>query len=182
MTRPLFASEHIEITEDDRDCWCTPDYVIDRVVLVLDRIDLDPCSNQYSKVPALTKWTRAHDGLSQDWSEHRTVYCNPPYSDPDPWMFLCSMHPTNYAGRKPAEVIACIKSDTSTQWWHRRIWKRAAAICFPSKRIEFTPPPGIQRSSPDFATALVYYGQRPLTFDAGFADIGHIDFPGARPR
>lgn len=173
MTLPMFAAEDITATAEDRDCWCTPAYIVDAVHGAFDGegVDLDPCSNRYSAVRAREAWTRSHDGLSRDWSRFRTVYCNPPYSDPGPWMDLCAVHPEH--GRKH-EVIACIKSDTSTAWWHRSIWPKASAICFPTRRVEFVPPPGVTASTPNFAVALPYWGRRPERFVDAFTPIGKV--------
>lgn len=40
-------------------------------------------SEDNAKLPRF--WTKATDGLSQDWRGER-VYCNPPYSSIEPWV------------------------------------------------------------------------------------------------
>lgn len=173
ITAQLFGAEHIETSDSDSDSWCTPHYVLDAVRSVLGQtIDLDPCSNSRSVVDARVQLTVAHDGLSYDWSQHRTVYCNPPYSDPSPWLLRCARHAETV---QSGEAIALVKSDTSTKWWHSWVFGgHAKAICFPFRRINFIPPPGSEgKNGANFAVALVYYGHRRWIFEEGMAILGH---------
>lgn len=150
---PLFAAEHV-VVDADRDWWCTPPCLVEAVREALGgTIDLDPCSNPLSTVGARLTYCAADDGLSQPWHDHMRIYCNPPYSDPAPWMERCA----DAAERDSCRVIGCIKADTSTAWWHRQIWGRAKAVCFPRRRVAFLPPPGVEASAPDFAVALPFW-------------------------
>lgn len=65
----LFLSEETE--------WLTPWTVLDRAVVALAAIDLDPCADAGRHVPAGTHFTVADDGLAQPW--HGRVFLNPPY-------------------------------------------------------------------------------------------------------
>lgn len=171
MTLALFDSEHIQVTDDNRDSWCTPQEVVDCLVRFAEEcetgvIDTDPCSNSRSIVPARTRYTIADDGLSKPW--RGLVFVNPPYSDPTPWMLRCATaHIDN--GR---HVIACIKADPSVKWWSH-VWT-AKAICFPDHRIDFTPPPGVESSSNNFASALPYWGSKTNAFERCFAPLGKV--------
>lgn len=144
MTIPLFAAEHIEVDDDSRDTWTTPREVVDCLQRMSKAWDLDPCSNSRSIIPARVKWTPADDGLAHRW--FGWTYCNPPYSDPTPWMAKC-------ASGEADVVVGCIKCDPSVRWWNSYVWK-AVAICLPDHRLEFDPPPGVKPSSNNFASAL----------------------------
>ena len=60
--------------------WGTPPKYVDAVRKCFGgRIDLDPCSNEYSVVHAETEYRLPeHDGLSESWN-YPTIYVNPPY-------------------------------------------------------------------------------------------------------
>jgi transcriptional regulator with XRE-family HTH domain len=62
----------------ERDVRFTPPEILERIVHVLGRIDLDPCGDSTSPVRATTIFTEADDGLSQTWFGR--AYVNPPFS------------------------------------------------------------------------------------------------------
>ena len=66
------------------DCeWYTPVDIVEGVKVVLGGVDLDPASSEAANVhiQASRFFTKAEDGLSQDWSGK--VFMNPPFSDSD---------------------------------------------------------------------------------------------------
>lgn len=172
MTIPLFAAEYIVV--DDRDWWCTPQWLVDVVREALGgQIDLDPCSNPFSLVGASCTIGAAQDGLSSPWHAPIRGYCNPPYSAPEPWVRRCADE-----GDRGSLWVGCIKSDTSTAWWHAQIWSRAKAICFPRRRVDFIPPPGIEASTANFPVALPFWapchGYHVETFAKAMCKIGKV--------
>ena len=88
--------------------------------------DLDPCScpPDLSHVPAKTMWTVDDDGLSKDW--FGTVWMNPPYSKPDPWVkkFI-----KNGAG------VALLPTSGGAYWFYE-LWDASDGI-MPLKMISF---------------------------------------------
>ena len=60
--------------------WGTPKKYVDAVrEFFHGKIDLDPCSNEYSIVHAITEYCLPfHDGLKESWN-FPTIYVNPPY-------------------------------------------------------------------------------------------------------
>lgn len=62
--------------------WYTPAAYIEAARAVMGRIDLDPASSEIANrtVGAKTYFTAESDGLNQSWSEHNTIWMNPPYS------------------------------------------------------------------------------------------------------
>lgn len=156
---------------EDRDAWTTPIEIVQLVWRVFE-VDLDPCSNRFSKVNARTSWTISDDGLAQDWNVCRRpcIYMNPPFSAPGPWMrMLRAMAESN-----GANAIACVKSDTSTTWF-RDCWS-ARAICFPWRRVKFDPPPSVKASTPNFPVAFPCWGDDGVVarFTEVFAELGKV--------
>ena len=161
MTIPLFDRDD----RDDRDSWCTPPCIVDRLVRLWPHgIGLDPCSNERAIVPARVRLDIQDDGLDFDWSAHAPVYVNPPYSESGPWLRKL------VASR--CEGVACILCDPSVSWW-RDVWE-ADAICFPSRRIQFLAPPGVAASSFNRPVALPYFGKRVAAFASAFATLGKV--------
>lgn len=62
--------------------WCTED----RICLLLEEffqgpVDLDPCSNRWSRVKANEAWTleNGSDGLVGNWGKYNKIFVNPPF-------------------------------------------------------------------------------------------------------
>ena len=67
--------------------WCTPHKYVNAIKRFWNgKIDLDPCSNEYSVVEAEVEYRLPmHDGLKESWN-YPTVYVNPPYgADREPY-------------------------------------------------------------------------------------------------
>jgi phage N-6-adenine-methyltransferase len=126
------------------DCWATPQKLFDEI----DREGLftvDVCAEAGSaKSP--NYWTIHDDGLSQDWSKHR-VYCNPPYSNIEPWVEKCRT-------AELACLLVPVASDSG--WFHKAIWF-ATVIDFFRGRINFIPPDGITASSCNGRHCLIWF-------------------------
>lgn len=59
----------------------TPSYIIERVIKVLGKIELDPTSNSLKSIPADRHLTITENCLTTDWKNPKTVFMNPPYSN-----------------------------------------------------------------------------------------------------
>ena len=90
--------------------WQTPKHIIDAVIEVLGTIDLDPCADEARTVTAEHHFTKADDGLDQDW--HGRVYMNPPYGrEIEPWVKpLCR----EYRMGRTTQAIALVPARTDT--------------------------------------------------------------------
>jgi DNA N-6-adenine-methyltransferase (Dam) len=164
MTLPLFDRDGD--SWGDRDSWCTPPAIIDRLLqLWPEGIDLDPCSNVHSIVPARLRFDASADGLDVEWDSHSTVYVNPPYSDSSVWM-------RKFAALRAAEAVGCVLCDPSVSWW-RHVWS-CDAVCFPYRRMQFLAPPGVAASSFNRPVALPYRGRRPGAFAEAFGSLGKV--------
>src|SRR4030042_5752712 len=81
--------------------WGTPEKYVKAVRDFFGRhIDLDPCSNEYSIVDAITEYRLPkHDGLRESW-DFPSIYDNPPYgidkergASLKKWLCRCAMAP-----------------------------------------------------------------------------------------
>lgn len=115
--------------------------------------DLDPCSNEWSRMPArISHWlSDGEDGLARPW-KGRTLWLNPPYSDPWPWL--------RRTAQWPGVGLALVKHDHTTRWW--RDFVRGRLRCNLHKRVAFESPRGPQKAAP-FPSTLVL-------FDSGLID------------
>lgn len=152
----------IDIAENTRDSWCTPQWLCDLLPLV----DLDPCSNPRSRVRA-----RRHimlestimvplssgpdgeivsgDGLGAVWEG--SIFINPPYSNIKPWAEMLGY----WVGRKRvAGAGVLVNADSSTRWWASLVDELPLRFDF-NKRIQFEPPPGVKASTNSKPQALL---------------------------
>lgn len=68
---------------NDGDEWYTPPWLFRALGIEFSLDVCAPLDQTYSAVPADKHLTIEDDGLAQHW--HGTVWCNPPYSKPEPW-------------------------------------------------------------------------------------------------
>lgn len=161
------SQQNVHFSSESKE-WYTPPKIIERVLMIFDEIDLDPCSNSKTKpnVPARQLYTKEDDGLAHDW--HGRVYMNPPYGDViDAWI---SKLIVEYQAGHVDTAIALIPSRTDTDWFWP-VWRYP--ICFVHGRLKFITPDGTNGSAP-FASAIAYLGDDVRSFARWFGDLGHI--------
>jgi phage N-6-adenine-methyltransferase len=116
----LFDVEH-EMSNDD---WWTPPYIFVALDLTFD-IDVAAPPGGVPYIPATRHYSINDDGLTQPWAGR--IWCNPPYSQPAPWLHRMAEHRNG---------IAMLPADTSTDWWHQ--WATTAdEWCFLRRRVRF---------------------------------------------
>lgn len=71
----------VQVNEGDE--WYTPQWLFDALGVKFEIDVCAPLDPTYSSVPAARRFTIEDDGLAQPWEG--TVWCNPPYSKPEPW-------------------------------------------------------------------------------------------------
>lgn len=71
------------IADSDGDSWFTPTWLFDQMALTFDLDVCAPRNSEHRTVPAGSYYTEDDDGLTSPW--HGLVWCNPPYSKPEPW-------------------------------------------------------------------------------------------------
>jgi phage N-6-adenine-methyltransferase len=67
-------------------------------------------------------WTRVSDGLEQSWAGQR-VWCNPPYSNIEPWVVKAWDSWEGTYERDSAELIVMLlpANRTEQKWWQRYV-------------------------------------------------------------
>ncbi len=154
----------------DKDETRTPLSILDPVEAALGPIEFDPCGHPHAKimdatVVLLPKYrglegglTRTGsviygDGLALDWSGRGLMFCNPPYSDVEPWA---------EKRHEADEVVYFVPVRTANKWW-ARTFDDADAICFLYDRVKHVD----MKAHADFHQCLVYYGPRTRVFFEG---------------
>lgn len=154
------------LTRDDR---YTPAWLVAAARQALGQIALDPASSHLAQtvVQAERFYTPAEDGLAAPWAG--TVFLNPPYSNPLPWVARLLWHYDQ--GAVPAAVV--LTGCAASPRWAQLLAGRAAAICYPARRVNFWP-----RRPSDNGNAgdnLVWYlGPDRDRFAAAFAAYGVV--------
>jgi hypothetical protein len=150
---------------------------VEAVRAVLGEIMLDPCSNEWSKVGALTEWRLPEDGLRHEWN-FATVYVNPPYgSDQERgtriihWLKKCAEAQDLYG----SEVIALVPIAANTAHWKQYVWPKAQAICFLyDTRLRFLVRGRDDGKGAPMACAAVYWGPNKARFAEVFRQHGAV--------
>jgi hypothetical protein len=141
--------------------WCTPPGIYQPIVDFFGQIDLDPCTNNHSCVPATRKVMLPEDGLSVPWDGN--VYCNPPYGR--------GLRKWVDKAASSQSVIMLLPAAVGTKHWQEVIFRTAQAVCFIKGRVKFV---GATASAP-MDCALVYWGtKRGDVFKAQFASVGKV--------
>lgn len=124
MIQPqLFTTEQHELTSDD---WYTPKWLFDALGLHFS-IDVACPPGGPWHTPCDTYFTQADDGLAQEW--HGTVFMNPPYSKPTPWVQRFIDH-----GDGIALMVLC-KSK-----WFESLWQHDNTALIYLRQIKFERP------------------------------------------
>jgi len=138
---------------DENDEWYTPLWLFDALGVWFH---MDPCSPGYppSSVPAQRHFTKADNGLTQEWSGH--VWLNPPFSSKGLWYDRMTRH---------GDGIALMPARTETIDLQRHM-QAADAMLFLRSRVYFErgSRPGANRvdgqtTCPPFGIVLCAYGE-----------------------
>lgn len=121
MDEALFSSKSSE--------WATPQAFFNELNAEFG-FTLDPCcTHENAKCPR--HYTKAENGLLQDWSGER-VFCNPPYGRECPiWIEKCATE-----AQKGATVVALLPARTDTIAFHKYIYGKAE-VRFIKGRLRF---------------------------------------------
>lgn len=161
----------------DPDSWRTPNTkdqpVVDLVKKALGgSIWLDPCSGSSSNIPASVRYYKDDDGLAQHQTWSKSVFINPPFSDPYPWVERCCMETAR--GNVSAAVMLLKAGVVSNVGTGELINKYASALCYWRGRINFLNDEGNPIKGSDFDCVFVYFGSRLDLFREAFGGRGTI--------
>lgn len=131
---------HFSSQTDD---WATPQDFFDRLDAIFD-FTLDPCADaKNAKCPQY--FTRADDGLAQNWDGER-VFMNPPYGrEIAAWV--------KKASEARALVVCLLPARTDTRWWHDYVVGGGASIFYLKGRLHF----GDGQAPAPFPSAVVIF-------------------------
>jgi hypothetical protein len=106
----------------------TPKWLFDALGVVFD-LDVSAPLDLQTHVPSRNKYTVVDDGLIQPWFGN--VWCNPPYSQPTPWVEKFIYHRCGIA----------LLPMTRGKWWFK-LWNEADAIMPVAHNLKFELPDG----------------------------------------
>jgi hypothetical protein len=159
--------------------WCTPPKYVNAIKRFWNgKIDLDPCSNEYSVVNAEVEYRLPeHDGLKESWN-YPTVYVNPPYgADRErgttikDWLAKC----VNTHRSCGSEVIALVPVATNTSHWKKFVFGVADAVCFLyDTRLRFLENGIDTGKGAPMACCLIYWGDNVKGFRENFMQYGAV--------
>ena len=129
--------------------WATPQDFFDRLNAEF-KFTLDPCASAENH-KCDKYYTKAEDGLIQDWSGE-TVFCNPPYGR-EIGRWVCKCFHEVFDGKCPCAVML-IPARTDTRWFHDYIYNKAEIRFIPG-RLKFNS----QKNSAPFPSMVVVFQQ-----------------------
>lgn len=140
--------------EDPRDCWATPPELAKNLIEEFGCTWDAACDNDNCVFPGLVvppQW----DGITSLKTYERPAWCNPPYSDIQPWVSAACLR----AGDMFAVTVMLLPVRTGRRWFLSAVEAPALReLSFFWGRIEFLPPPGVEPSSPRFDNMLLVFG------------------------
>jgi len=146
------------------DEYATPRWLVKSINRGVNGVDLDPCSGA-EKVPiADERYTEEDDGLANPW--FKTVYCNPPYSEPDKWV---NKGISEFSKNDVDLIVFLVKGDASTDWWHD-LYERASFVCFIDRRLSF----GENKGTAPFCSHIFTVGEPTDELLEELEDIGAV--------
>jgi len=168
---PASAEVRRVSSQQGNDEYGTPRWLIRRLTDAIGgRFALDPAAGAEPTPIAEERYTKAEDGLSQDWtSADGPIYLNPPYSNPEPWLQRLSAAVDPDARVGPDFAVALTKMDTSTGWFHDHLTD-ATVLCLLSDRLSYYG----GESSASFASGLSVFGDPPRPLLETLGDVGAL--------
>jgi hypothetical protein len=159
--------------------WGTPEKYVTAVKRVFDgEIDLDPCSNGHSIVPAKVQYSLPEsDGLKRSW-DFQHIFVNPPYGIDQErgtsikhWLYRCAVANRHHG----SEVIALVPVATNTGHWKNYVFGRATAVCFLyDTRLRFLIEGRDEGKGAPMSCAMVYWGKNFNRFSDVLSDHGAV--------
>ena len=161
-------------TSDKKD-WGTPPKYVNLITQMFPIIELDPCSNDYSIVPALVNYKLPQNGLEESWN-FKTIYVNPPYgrdmgngTHVSHWLDRCTEAHLEYG----SEVLALIPVATNTKHWKNNIFLKSTGVCFlEDTRLKFLNNGVLSKKGAPMACAMIYWGKDYNKFYDIFSAVG----------
>lgn len=141
--------------------WHTPAWLRTLAWEVLERIDLDPATDERNQLRAARFFTREQDGRAHRWTDSAgvlgNVWMNPPYGKgiTELWTADAALYGL---GHPESRMLSLVPARPGARWY-RRFTGQAQLFCELDGRVRFELPDGTP--APDQArwgSVLVYYG------------------------
>ena len=192
------------LLSSENEHWLTQPDFLRLVVAVLGSIDIDPCTNRASIVPANHHcYAGEQDGLTIPWVGR--LFCNPPYGNKIPLWTTAMRLRAGIGGLRSCELIGLIPARVDTEWCQRDVFAAADAWVFWSGRLTFWQPgdpsafdksgkrlrPSVRADDEvgpcldrhgnpmpaPFPSLVPYYGPDPVGFGRVFGRYGPVTIP-----
>jgi ParB family chromosome partitioning protein len=162
---------HVSFNSGENE-WYTPKYIIDAVVKVMGKIDVDPASSEIANktINAKIFYTIETNGLKQKWTGN--VWLNPPYSQPLIFEFseaVCK----KFEKEEFEEICILVNNATETKWFQNML-KICSSVCFLNGRVKFIDVKGNPNSAPLQGQAIIYMGSNTVGFKKIFNELGVV--------
>lgn len=157
--------------------WNTPPKYIDAILKFWPQIDLDPCANEYSLVPALNKIELPKDGLKESWDYPR-IFVNPPYGRDSErktsiYNWINKGFDANIEYR--SELLYLIPVATNTSHFKEIIFPYFFDICFlADTRLKFYKNGVEDKKGAPMACCMCYIGENSRKFEEVFSKYGKV--------
>lgn len=126
------------------------------------RFALDPASGAQPIQIGKTEFDKSDNGLRTSWAvSGSSVYLNPPYSNPEPWLNRLTHFVQPDDEKKLDFGVALLKADPSTHWFQTFICE-STVLAFPDRRLAFyNPETGEQMETPPWPVVIALFGDPP---------------------
>lgn len=159
--------------------WCTPPKYVNAIRKFFGgKIDLDPCTNQWSIIKAEVEFQLPdRDGLRVEWN-YSSVFVNPPYGADRTrgttirdWLRKCAETHRKYG----AEVLGLVPVATNTRHWKLYVWGAATGVAFLyDTRLRFLVEGREGGKGAPMSCAMIYWGPRYKDFEKAFIKFGAV--------
>jgi phage N-6-adenine-methyltransferase len=162
-----------EATDDEEggsDEYGTPRWLVRALLGAIGGLfGLDPAAGAEPMQIGETRFTKADDGLSKSWTGVDSIYLNPPYSNPEPWLRKFANTFAAPEAKRPEFGVALTKTDTSTEWFQQYLIQ-GTVYCFPDERLSFF---GAGNDA-DFPNMFTVFGEPPEALLDELASMGAL--------
>lgn len=149
----------------------TPPWLVEKIRRTLGGIELDPCTcDEAQKIVAADRYyTIEDDGLSQEWTAS-TLYLNPPYSGPRPWIEKWK----DQSSRDPKQRSCVLVRLAFATRWSKILYDHGDVAVFLWDRVRFLDHRGNDTGKGKIDSALVFVGTRYNNVERHFGDVGKV--------
>lgn len=141
------------MSDHARDSWATPIHIFQKLHARFG-FTIDVCATaENAKLPRFI--SPEQDGLKAPWGlVVDTAWCNPPYSDPAPWLSKADIE---YRERR-VRTVMLLNYCCDRNYFRRFLSMPYVHIVHVNPRIQFVPPEDIEASSNNNGQILVLFG------------------------